>query len=135
MYFCKHNVYKNKTRQLDKSEATGNQHYKDNVFSCYNQVNGRILCNIQNLNEFYLPNECRDINILTFQTDCRNGIRCMEIYVFCFRLHASEIDTSYIVNEYQKIQTLFSWMGIDSRSMLYGLDHVQSVCSKINALK
>lgn len=59
----------------------------------------------------------------------------MEIYVFCFRLHASEIDTSYIVNEYQKIQTLFSWMGIDSRSMLYGLDHVQSVCSKINALK
>ena len=53
----------------------------------------------------------------------------------CFRLHASEIDTCYIVNEYQKIQTLFSWMGIDSRSMLYGLDHVQSVCSKINALK
>ena len=51
------------------------------------------------------------------------------------QLHASEIDTSYIVNEYQKIQTLFSWMGIDSRSMLYGLDHVQSVCSKINALK
>ena len=59
----------------------------------------------------------------------------MEIYVFCFRIHASEIDTSYIVNEYQKIQTLFSWMGIDSRSMLYGLDHVQNVCSKINALK
>lgn len=53
----------------------------------------------------------------------------------CFRLHASEIDTSYIVNEYQKIQTLFSWMGIDSRSMLYGLDHVQSVCAKINSLK
>ena len=29
----------------------------------------------------------------------------------------------------------FSWMGIDSRSMLYGLDHVQSVCTKINSLK
>ena len=49
--------------------------------------------------------------------------------------YASEIDTSYIVNEYQKIQTLFSWMGIDSRSMLYGLDNVQSVCAKINSLK
>ena len=49
--------------------------------------------------------------------------------------YASEIDTSYIVNEYQKIQTSFSWMGIDSRSMLYGLDHVQSVCAKINSLK
>lgn len=31
--------------------------------------------------------------------------------------------------------TTFSWMGIDSRSMLYGLDHVQSVCTKINSLK
>lgn len=70
----------------------------------------------------------------------------MEIYVFlttisCDRtmsakgFYASEIDTSYIVNEYQKIQTSFSWMGIDSRSMLYGLDHVQSVCAKINSLK
>ena len=70
----------------------------------------------------------------------------MEIYVFlttisCDRtmsangFYASEIDTSYIVNEYQKIQTLFSWMGIDSRSMLYGLDNVQSVCAKINSLK
>ena len=33
---------KNKTRQLDESEATGNQRYKDSVFSCYNQVNDRI---------------------------------------------------------------------------------------------
>jgi hypothetical protein len=30
---------------FDLSEATGNQHYKDNVFSCYNQVNERILWN------------------------------------------------------------------------------------------
>ena len=45
------------------------------------------------------------------------------------------MDTSYVINEYQKIQTLFSWMGIDSRSMLYGLDHVLAVCNKMNALK
>ncbi len=27
------------------------------------------------------------------------------------------------------------WMGIDSHSLLYGLDHVQQVCNKINSLK
>lgn len=53
----------------------------------------------------------------------------------CFQRHVSIIDTSYIINEHQKIQTLFTWMGIDSHSMLYGLDHVQAVCAKINALK
>ena len=36
--------------------------------------------------------------------------------------------------KYWQIQTLFAWMGIDSRALLYGLDHVQQVCSKINNL-
>ena len=78
-------------------------------------------------NNAYIFNELDKVNSL------RNRIAHHE--PICFRLHASEIDTSYIVNEYQKIQTLFSWMGIDSRAMLYGLDHVQSVCAKINSLK
>ena len=42
MYFCRQESYKNKTRLLDESEATGNQRYKDSAFSCYNQVNERI---------------------------------------------------------------------------------------------
>ena len=33
--------------------------------------------------------------------------------------------------EYQRIQTLFSWMGVDAHAMLYGLDHVQQVCNRI----
>ena len=33
------------------------------------------------------------------------------------------------------IQSLFAWMNIDSRTMLYGLDHVLTTCRKINALK
>ena len=41
MYFCRQESYKNKTRLLDESEATGNQRYKDSAFSCYNQVNER----------------------------------------------------------------------------------------------
>ena len=273
MYFCRQESYKNKTRELDESEATGNQRYKDSVFSCYNQVNGRFFMEyleferilsakrmqrykdaangdtrkamalyrynlrlsqemftivscfevalrnaidsllVPTLGENWLKdsvqdngifsngrmNETRKIIEKAYNRLNRQGIyshskliaemefgvwkymysslqyrvtgQCLlrafpnkprssaaiqynNTYIFneldkvnslrnriahhepiCFRLHASEIDTSYIVNEYQKIQTLFSWMGIDSRSMLYGLDHVQSVCSKINALK
>ena len=41
----------------------------------------------------------------------------------------------FILNEYNKIQILFQWMGIDSRSMLYGLDHLQKICQKIDKLK
>ena len=78
-------------------------------------------------NNTYIFNELDKVNSL------RNRIAHHE--PICFRLHEAEIDTSYIINEYQKIQTLFSWMGIDSHSMLYGLDHVQSVCAKINNLK
>jgi hypothetical protein len=27
------------------------------------------------------------------------------------------------------------WMGIDNRALLYGLDHIQQVCARINELK
>lgn len=77
-------------------------------------------------NHAYIFNELDKVNSL------RNRIAHHE--PICFKLQKSMIDTSYIVNEYQKIQTLFSWMGIDAHAMLYGLDHVQSICSKINAL-
>lgn len=78
-------------------------------------------------NNSFIFNELDKVNSL------RNRIAHHE--PICFRQNTAEIDTSYIINEYQKIQTLFSWMGIDSHSMLYGLDHVQHVCAKINGLK
>ena len=89
---------------------------------------------VPTLGEDWLKDSVQDngiFNELDKVNSLRNRIAHHE--PICFRLHASEIDTSYIVNEYQKIQTLFSWMGIDSRSMLYGRDHVQSVCSKIKS--
>lgn len=78
-------------------------------------------------NNSYIFNELDKVNSL------RNRIAHHE--PICFKQHTSEMDTSYVINEYQKIQTLFSWMGIDSRSMLYGLDHVLAICNKMNALK
>lgn len=81
----------------------------------------------QHLNQAYIYNELDKVNKL------RNRIAHHE--TICFVPPTIEPDISYILNEYQKIQTLFLWMGIDSRTLLYGLDHVQQVCNKINALK
>ena len=78
-------------------------------------------------NQSYVFNELDKVNTL------RNRLAHHE--PICFYLNEPEIDTGYIVTEYQKIQSLFAWMGIDSRTMLYGLDHVLTTCSKINALK
>ena len=77
-------------------------------------------------NNSYIYNELDKVNSL------RNRIAHHE--PVCFRHKNPIVDTSYILNEYQKIQTLFSWMEIDARSMLYGLDHVHNVCARINSL-
>ena len=75
-------------------------------------------------NNTYIFNELDKVNTL------RNRIAHHE--PICFTHTSQTVDTTYILNEYQKIQTLFLWMGIDSRALLYGLDHVQAVCKKIN---
>ncbi|MCQ2323895.1 MAG: Abi family protein [Paludibacteraceae bacterium] len=43
-------------------------------------------------------------------------------------------DTHYARNIYSEIMEMFSWMGIDSAALLYGLDHVITTCDKIDAL-
>ncbi|MCM1029565.1 MAG: Abi family protein [Alloprevotella sp.] len=78
-------------------------------------------------NNTFIFNELDGINIL------RNRIAHHE--PICFARRQAEIGTSYILNAYQKLNKLFMWMGIDSHSLLYGLDHVQQVCLKINRLK
>lgn len=78
-------------------------------------------------NNTYIFNELDGINIL------RNRIAHHE--PVCFARRQPEIDTAYILNAYQTLHKLFMWMGIDSHSLLYGLDHVQQVCSKINNLR
>ena len=69
-------------------------------------------------------------------------ISCFEIALriahhepVCFYLQDSVIDTTHVMSIYFKMQKLFRWMGIDSQALLYGLDHAQQVCNKINELK
>lgn len=78
-------------------------------------------------NNTYIFNELDGINVL------RNRIAHHE--PICFARRQPEIATSYILNAYQTLHKLFMWMNIDSHSLLYGLDHVQQVCSRINSLK
>ncbi len=77
-------------------------------------------------NNTFIFNELDGINIL------RNRIAHHE--PICFALRRPVIDTTYILNLYQRLHTLFLWMDIDSHSLLYGLDHVQQVCNRINRL-
>lgn len=74
-------------------------------------------------NNSYIFNELDKVNTL------RNRIAHHE--PICFTHTSKGIDTSYIINEYQKIQTLFAWMGVDSKALLYGLDHVLDVCNNM----
>ena len=77
-------------------------------------------------NQTYIFNELDKVNSL------RNRIAHHE--TVCFATNTSVIDMSYVINIYTKIKTLFSWMGIDSNSLLYGLDHIDRVCNQINHL-
>lgn len=78
-------------------------------------------------NHSYIFNELDKVNSL------RNRIAHHE--PICFYRQESQIDTSYVLNEYLKIRDLFTWMGIDAHALLYGIDNVQSYCYRINSLK
>lgn len=77
-------------------------------------------------NNAYIFNELDGMNIL------RNRIAHHE--PICFARRQPQIGTAYILNAYQNLHRLFMWMGIDSHSLLYGLDHVQQVCKRINSI-
>lgn len=77
-------------------------------------------------NNSFIFNELDGINVL------RNRIAHHE--PICFAKSKPRIDTLYILNAYHTIHKLFMWLGVDSESLLYGLDHVQKVCERIKSL-
>ncbi len=79
------------------------------------------------LNHSHFFNELDKVNKL------RNRIAHHE--PICFVHGITTADSSYIITEYQKILVLFNWMGIESTSLLYGLDHIRDVCSKIDNIQ
>ena len=71
-------------------------------------------------------------NKLATINDLRNRIAHHE--AVCFLPGQSEKDTTYIRQHYNQILELFHWMGVDVSSLLYGLDHIVTVCNEIDAL-
>jgi len=53
----------------------------------------------------------------------------------CFLPGQPVINTVYARQHYNLILQLFQWMNIDEQSLLYGLDHITTVCNEIDLLK
>ena len=76
-------------------------------------------------NNIFIFNELAAINTI------RNRIAHHE--PICFQLGSSTINTTYALDRYARINSLFHWMDIDSSKLLYGLDHVNRISTKINS--
>ena len=53
----------------------------------------------------------------------------------CFLHNLDLISTTHLLSIYDKVMTLFSWMGIDGKSLLYGMDHVKAISREIENMK
>ncbi len=79
-----------------------------------------------NYNHTYIFNQLAMIN------DLRNRIAHHE--PICFLPAHSVKDTTYAHQHYNLIIQLFQWMQIDEAALLYGIDHINTICNEIDAL-
>lgn len=77
-------------------------------------------------NHSFVFNELAKIN------DLRNRIAHHE--PICFLPTRPTKDTTYARQHYNLILQLFQWMSVNESALLYGLDHIISVCDEIDAL-
>ncbi len=75
-------------------------------------------------NNLFIFNKLDGINNL------RNRIAHHE--PICFMNNSSQVDTSYILDLYGRIQLLFNWLAVDGPALLYGLDHVKRICEDVD---
>jgi hypothetical protein len=80
----------------------------------------------QQYNQTYVFNQLAQINEL------RNRIAHHE--PICFQVGQSIKNTIYVRENYAIIKKLFQWMEIDELSLLYGLDHIETICNQIDIL-
>ncbi len=77
-------------------------------------------------NHTYVFNQLAQINKI------RNRIAHHE--PICFSQGHPAKDTRYVRQHYAIILQLFQWMSIDVGALLYGLDHINTVCGEVDAL-
>lgn len=78
------------------------------------------------VNQNFILNRLADIN------DLRNRIAHHE--PVCFVRGMPVKDTSYVRVHYDYVIKLFRWLCIDESALLFGLDHIEMLCDKIDAL-
>lgn len=79
-----------------------------------------------NYNHNYILTQLAQINKL------RNRIAHHE--PICFQPRLAVKDTTYARQHYNLIIQLFQWMQIDEAALLYGIDHINTICNEIDAL-
>jgi len=77
-------------------------------------------------NHTYVFNQLAQVNSL------RNRIAHHE--PVCFQIGQPIKSTHYVRQHYTHIQQLFQWMAINESALLYGLDHINSICTQIDSL-
>lgn len=77
-------------------------------------------------NNLFFFNELDAVNRL------RNRIAHHE--PICFMQNLENISTAYLKSSYARVILLFKWMGIDAKSLIYGLDHITQLSAKIDVL-
>lgn len=77
-------------------------------------------------NNIYIFNQLAQLNQI------RNRMAHHE--PICFLPGQPIKDTSYTRKHYTLILELFQWMQIDEAALLYGLDHINTVCNEIDSL-
>lgn len=75
-------------------------------------------------NQTYIFNQLKQVN------DFRNRIAHHE--PICFQSGTAVINTTSTLQHYNLILQLFQWMNINESALLYGLDHVSSLCNEID---
>lgn len=77
-------------------------------------------------NHTYIFNQLKLIN------DLRNRIAHHE--PICFQSGSATISTVSTMQHYNLILQLFQWMNINESALLYGLDHISTICNEIDNL-
>ena len=77
-------------------------------------------------NQAFIFNRLAEINVI------RNRIAHHE--PICFTPGMGIKNTDYARYRYMVIMQLFQWMGVNEAALLFGLDHIISVCDKIDRL-
>jgi len=91
------------------------------VFPCLPEKVGMKVCDNQ-----FVFEELGKINIL------RNRIAHHE--PICFHVGTDMKESRQVRYVYRQICEMLEWMGIDSKGLLYGVDHVNKACDRVDAV-